>query len=75
MILSVHVGEVGQSFLAFIGNGERRVCDAWPTDWFFWDIYIQVREGRMPGKNVEVENSDASISEVMLIVQVYVLLT
>lgn len=71
----MHVGEAEQSFLAFIGNGERRVCDAWPTDCFFWDIYIQVREGRMPGKKVKVENSDASISEVMLIVQVYVLLT
>lgn len=50
--------------------------DAWPNDWFFfWYIYIQVREGRMPGENVEVENPSANISEVMLIVQVYVWLT
>lgn len=47
-------------------------CDARPTDWFFPYIYIQVREGRMPGKNVEVENPNANISEVMLIVQVFV---
>ena len=31
---------------------------------------FKVREGRTPGKVVDVENSDASISEVMLIVQV-----
>ncbi|OIT32306.1 PREDICTED: zinc finger CCCH domain-containing protein 24 [Nicotiana attenuata] len=35
----------------------------------FWR-QLTVREGRMPGNNVEVENPDASISEVMLIVQV-----
>ncbi|XP_075093368.1 zinc finger CCCH domain-containing protein 24 isoform X2 [Nicotiana tabacum] len=35
----------------------------------FWR-QLTVREGRMPGKKVKVENSDASISEVMLIVQV-----
>lgn len=46
-------------------------CDAQPTDYFFRYIYFQVREGRMPGKNVEVENPSANISEVMLIVQVF----
>ncbi|KAM4083739.1 hypothetical protein ACB094_08G079200 [Castanea mollissima] len=35
----------------------------------FWR-QLTVREGRTPGKVVDVENSDASISEVMLIVQV-----
>ncbi|KAM4096113.1 hypothetical protein ACJW30_08G080500 [Castanea mollissima] len=35
----------------------------------FWR-QLTVREGRNPGKVVDVENSDASISEVMLIVQV-----
>ncbi|XP_060169575.1 zinc finger CCCH domain-containing protein 24 [Lycium barbarum] len=35
----------------------------------FWR-QLTVREGRMPGKNVEVENPNANISEVMLIVQV-----
>ncbi|KAF3665835.1 Zinc finger CCCH domain-containing protein 24 [Capsicum annuum] len=35
----------------------------------FWR-QLTVREGRMPGENVEVENPSANISEVMLIVQV-----
>ncbi|MCD7457410.1 hypothetical protein HAX54_035033 [Datura stramonium] len=35
----------------------------------FWR-QLTVREGRMPGKNVEVEDSIANISEIMLIVQV-----
>ncbi|CAN4120321.1 unnamed protein product [Withania somnifera] len=35
----------------------------------FWR-QLTVREGRMPGKNIEVENPIANISEVMLIVQV-----
>ncbi|CAN4119349.1 unnamed protein product [Withania somnifera] len=35
----------------------------------FWR-QLTVREGRTPGKNVDVENPNANISEVMLIVQV-----
>ncbi|XP_055833376.1 zinc finger CCCH domain-containing protein 24 [Solanum dulcamara] len=35
----------------------------------FWR-QLTVREGRMPGKNVEVENPNADVSELMLIVQV-----
>ncbi len=36
------------------------------------DSCFKVREGRTPGKVVDVENSDACISEVMLAVQVSV---
>lgn len=39
----------------------------------FYYVANQVREGRMPGKNTEVENLEANIAEVLLMVQVFML--
>ena len=39
------------------------------------DLHNKVREGRKPGKSAEVENSDMTVSEVMLMVQVLILLS